>query len=74
MQKEASEAIAELKAEGLKVAGDPSGRPDVYIVTTPNGEEYEFLAAALLNLRAKGTLNLAGVEECHLAKKKTPSL
>jgi hypothetical protein len=43
MDKEVADAIAELKAQGITVAVDPSGRhADVYIATIPDGEKYEF--------------------------------
>jgi hypothetical protein len=75
MDNEVAEAIAELKAQGIGVAVDPSGsHADVYIATAPNGEKYEFLAAGLLNLKVKGKLHLEGLQEIHLAKKKTPNL
>jgi len=75
MDTEMADAIAELKAQGIPVAVDPSGRhADVYIATAPNGEQYKFLAAGLLSLKEKGTLNLAGLEEAHLANKGTPNL
>ena len=74
MDKEVAGAIAELKAQGISVAVDRSGRDsDVYIATAPNGEKYEFLAAGLLDLKAKGKLNLEGLQEAHLAKKETPN-
>jgi hypothetical protein len=75
MNKEVAEAIAELRAQGIGVAADPSGsHADVYIATAPNGEKYQALAAGLLNLKAKGKLHLEGLQELHLAKKKTPNL
>jgi hypothetical protein len=75
MEKQVADAIAELKAQGIPVAIDPSGNhADVYIATAPNGEKYRFLAAGLLNLKAKGRLHLEGLQEIHLAKKKTPNL
>jgi len=74
MKQELVDAVAELKAQGISVAVDPSGRSsDVYIATAPNGEKYEFLAAGLLDLKAKGKLNLEGLQEKHFAKKKTPN-
>ncbi|MGD0913665.1 MAG: hypothetical protein ABR928_17350 [Terracidiphilus sp.] len=75
MDKEVVDAIAELKAQGIPVTVDPSGRhADVYIATAPNGEKYEFPAAGLLELKAKEKLHLEGLQEAHLAKKKTPNL
>jgi hypothetical protein len=75
MKREVAEAIAELKAQGIAVAVDPSGKhADVYIATAPNGEKYEFLAAGLLKLKAEEKLHLEGLQEAHLAKKKTPNL
>jgi len=75
MNKEVGDAIAELKAQGIGVAVNPSGsHAEVYVATAPNGEKYEFVAAGLLNLKAKGTLHLEGLQEAHLAKKKTPNL
>lgn len=75
MDKEVAGAIAELKAQGIAVAVDPSGsHADVYIATAPNGEKYKFVAAGLLNLKVKGKLHLEGLQEAHLAKKKTPNL
>jgi hypothetical protein len=59
MDKEVADAIAELKAQGIPVAVDPSGRgADVYVATAPNGEKYRFMATGLLDLKAKGKLNL----------------
>jgi hypothetical protein len=75
MEKEVADAIAELKGQGIPVAVGPSGRDaEIYIATAPNGEKYEFLAAGLLNLKAKGKLHLEGLQEAHLARKKTPNL
>jgi hypothetical protein len=75
MDQEVAEAIAELKAQGIGVAVDPSGRSaDHYVATAPNGEKYEFLAAGLLKLKAEEKLHLEGLQEAHLAKKKTPNL
>lgn len=70
MDKEVADAIAELKAQGIPVAVDPSG---AYIATTPNGEKYRFLASGLLDLKTKGKLNLEGLQEAHFAKKKVPN-
>jgi hypothetical protein len=75
MEKEIAEAIAELKAQGIGMAVDPATNDaNVYIATAPNGEKYRLLAPALLNLKAKGKLHLEGLQEIHLAKKKTPNL
>jgi hypothetical protein len=69
------EAISELKGQGIPVAVDPTGRySNVYIATAPNGEKYEFDAAGLLDLKVKEKLHLEGLQEAHLAKKKTPNL
>jgi hypothetical protein len=74
MHKEVADAIAELKAQGIPVAVDPSGRQaDLYIATAPNGEKYKFDAAGLLDLRAKQKLHLEGLQELHFAKKKAPN-
>jgi len=74
MEKEVADAIAELKAQGIPVAPDPSGRhADLYIATVPDGEKYQFDAAGLLDLKAKGRLNLEGLQEMHFAKKKAPN-
>lgn len=73
--KRVADAVAELKGQGIPVAGDPTGRrPDLYIATAPNGEKYEFTAAGLLDLKAKEKLHLEGLQEAHLAKKSTPNL
>jgi hypothetical protein len=75
MDIEIAESIAELKAQGIGVAVDPSmSHADAYIATAPNGEKYKFRASGLLNLKAKGKLHLEGLQEIHLAKKKTPNL
>jgi hypothetical protein len=75
MDKQVADAIAELKAQGIPLAVDPSdSHGDVYIATAPNGEKYKLSAAALLNLKAKGKLHLEGLQEAHLAKKNTPNL
>lgn len=50
---------------------DAAGRD--YIATAPNGEKYEFDAAGLLDLKAKEKLHLEGLQEAHLARKKTPN-
>lgn len=71
MKQEVADAVSELKALGIPVAVGNS--TDVYIATAPNGEKYEFSAAGLLDLKAKGKLNLEGLQEVHLAKKKTPN-
>jgi hypothetical protein len=74
MDKEVADAIAELKAQGIPAAVDPSGRnADVYIATAPNGEKYDFTAAGLLDLKAKGKLHLEGLQEAHFAKQKAPN-
>jgi hypothetical protein len=74
MDKGVAEAIAELKAQGIPVALDLSGRhADLYLATAPDGEKYEFNAAGLLDLKAKGKLNLEGLQEMHFAKKKAPN-
>jgi hypothetical protein len=74
LDKQVAGAIAELQAQGIPVAVDPSGKhADAYIATTPNGEKYEFTAAGLLDLKAKGKLNLEGLQEVHFAKKKIPN-
>ncbi len=74
MHKEVADAIEELKSQGIPVAVDPSGRPaDVHIATAPNGEKYEFTAAGLLDLKAKGKLHLEGLQEAHIAKKEAPN-
>ena len=64
MKQDVAEAIAVLKAQGVEVAVDPSGmHADVYIATVPNGDQYEFLAAGILKLKAEGKLTVAGLEE-----------
>jgi hypothetical protein len=73
MDKEVAAAIAELKAQGIPVTVDPSGRQDFYIATVPNGEKYKLNAAGLLDLKAKARLNLEGLQELHFAKKKIPN-
>jgi hypothetical protein len=74
MEIEVAEAIAQLKAQGIKVAVDSSGpQADLYIATAPNGEKYEFEAAGLLDLKAKAKLNLEGLQALHFAKKGTPN-
>ena len=74
MDKEVAEAIAELNAQGIPVAVDPSGRQaDLYIATAPNGEKYELEAAGLLDLKAKAKLHLEGLQELHFAKTETPN-
>jgi hypothetical protein len=74
MEKEVADAIAELRAQGIPVAVDPAGREGkVYIATAPNGEKYKFKAAGLLDLKAKGKLNLEGLQEKHFAKKDAPN-
>jgi hypothetical protein len=75
MDKQVAEAIAELKAQGIGVVVDPSGkRADVYIATTPNGEKYELLDAGLVKLKAEERLHLEGLQAAHQAKKDTPNL
>jgi hypothetical protein len=74
MDKEVAGAIAELKAQGIPVTVDSSGRgADLYIATAPDGEKYKFDAAGLLDLKAKGRLHLEGLQEMHFAKKKIPN-
>jgi hypothetical protein len=74
MEKQVAAAIAELKAQGIPVAVDPSGRQaDLYIATAPNGEKYKLNGAGLLDLKAKARLNLEGLQELHFAKKKIPN-
>ncbi len=74
MDKGVAAAIAELKAQGIPVTVDPSGRhADLYIATAPDGEKYEFDAAGLLDLKAKARLNLEGLQALHFAKKKNPN-
>jgi hypothetical protein len=64
MKQELAEAVAILKAQGIEVGVDPSGKhADVYVVTLPSGEEYEFLAAGILKLKAEGKLTAARLEE-----------
>lgn len=44
-------AIEHLQKNGIRVAVDPSGLyADVYMLTLPNGDEYECLAPGLLKL------------------------
>lgn len=74
MRQEVVDAIAELKAQGISVAGDPSDRhSDIFVATAPNGEKYELPTSGLLDLKAKGKLNLEGLQEKHFAKKETPN-
>ena len=74
MDKQVADAVAELKAQGIPVTVDPSGRQaDDYIATTPNGEKYKLNAAGLLDLKAKGRLHLEGLQELHFAKKAVPN-
>lgn len=74
MNKEVADAVAELKAQGIPVEVDPSGRQrDLFIATAPNGEKYEFNASGLLDLKSKQKLHLEGLQEMHLAKKKAPN-
>ena len=75
MEKEVSEAVAELKAQGIPVTVNPNGdQAEAYIATAPNGEKYCFSAAGLLDLKTKGKLHLEGLQEAHLARKATPNL
>ena len=74
MDKEVAGAIAELKAQGIPVTVDPSGRQgDLYIATAPDGEKYKLNAAGLLDLKAKARLNLEGLQQLHFAKKEIPN-
>jgi hypothetical protein len=74
MEKEVADAVAELKRQGIAVAADSSGdHADTYIATTPNGERYRFRGAGLLDLKAKGKLNLEGLQAKHFAKKEAPN-
>jgi hypothetical protein len=74
MDKQVADAIAELKAQGIPVAVDPSGREaDLYIATAPNGENYKLNASGLLDLKAKASLNLEGLQALHFAKKQIPN-
>jgi hypothetical protein len=74
MDNEVAGAIAELKAQGIPVTVDPSGRQgDLYIATAPDGEKYKLNAAGLLDLKAKGRLHLEGLQELHFAKKSVPN-
>ncbi|MDR3723031.1 MAG: hypothetical protein P4K83_00900 [Terracidiphilus sp.] len=63
MKQEVAEAIAILKAQGVEVGVDPSGMVDVYVATVPNGDQYEFLAAGVLKLKAENKLTVAGLIE-----------
>ena len=75
MEKEVSEAVAELKAQGIPVAHNTTGNPaEAYIATAPNGEKYCVSAAGLLDLKTKGKLHLEGLQEAHLARKAIPNL
>jgi ABC-type sugar transport system substrate-binding protein len=75
MEKEVSEAVAELKAQGIPVVVNATGSPaEAYVATVPNGEKYCFSAAGLLELKAKGKLHLEGLQEAHLARKAIPNL
>ena len=74
MREEVAQAIAELKAQGIAVAVHPSRqRGDVYILTVPDGEKYEFQASGLLELKRSGRLNLEGLQAMHFAKKGNPN-
>ena len=75
MEKAVSEAVDELKAQGILVAVNTGGDPaEAYVATAPNGEKYKFSAAGLLDLKTKGKLHLEGLQEAHLARKATPNL
>jgi hypothetical protein len=64
MQETLVAAIAALKAQGIRIAVDPSDMgADVYIATVPSGEKYELLASGLIKLEAAGKLNAAGLAE-----------
>ena len=74
MNKEVADAIAELRAQGIPVTVDASGsRGDHFIATAPNGENYEFDDAGLMDLKAREKLHLEGLQELHLAKKNAPN-
>ena len=69
MKEETAAAIGLLKLAGVEVEVDPSnGYADVFIATLPNGDQYEFMEAGLLKLKAEKKLNVAGIEAA--AKKK----
>ena len=75
MEKELAEAIAILEAQGITVAANPTAsHADIYVATVPDGEKYEFDSAGLLNLKAEEKLDLEGLQDAHLARKKTPNL
>ena len=64
MRESLSAAIAELKAKGFKVEVDPSELgADVYIITMPDGQQFEFLASGLLKLERDGRLDTGGITE-----------
>ncbi len=66
MKQELAEAILVLKAQGIEVSVDPSGKhADIFVATLANGEQYEFMAAGILKLKAEGKLSAAGLEEAH---------
>ena len=51
MDMQVKAAVEHLVKNGIRIAVDPSGlHADVYILTLPNGDQYECLAAGLLKL------------------------
>jgi len=74
MSEDVARAVEELKAQGIAVAIHPSSQhADVYVLTVPDGEKYEFQASGLIELRRSGRLNLEGLQSEHFAKKGTPN-
>jgi hypothetical protein len=62
-----SNAIKTLQAQGVRVVADESSiHAKKYLVTLPNGNEYEFFEAALGSLEADGNLSPEGIEAVFL--------
>ena len=64
MEQELLNIMSQLANAGIRIdVLQPNSRTEVFVAELPNGTQYLFLRAVLLQLRDEGKMNIPGIEE-----------
>ncbi len=64
MEQELLNIMSQLANSGIRIdVLQPNSPTEVFVAELPNGKQYLFLRAGLLNLRDEGKMNIPGIEE-----------
>jgi hypothetical protein len=64
VEQELLNIMSQLANAGIRIdVLQPNSPTEVFVAELPNGKQYLFLRAGLLNLRDEGKMNIRGIEE-----------